>query len=75
MEAHTTKQLLEIIVEAADVHDRTLSMETTFEELGMDSLDFMEMMSDIAARIKPIPKSRFFAIDTIGDLFAEMEKA
>ena len=75
METNTAQQLLEIIVEASGVTDKTLGAETTFEELGMDSLDFMEMMTDVSVKIKQIPKSRYFAIDTIGDLLKELEAA
>ena len=75
MEKNTAELVLEIVVEASGVTDKTLGAETTFGELGMDSLDFMEMMADVSVKIKQIPKSRYFAIDTIGDLLKELEAA
>jgi acyl carrier protein len=72
MEANTvTELLIRMVAEASGIPEADISEDSTWEELGMDSLEFMELMADVSMHVKNIPKSRFFAIDTVGDLIKE----
>jgi acyl carrier protein len=65
VEADTAHSLLEII-EAETFQKVTL--ETSIDELNLDSLDFVDLMMVICAKIKPIPELEWAKFDTVGDI-------
>ena len=68
MEAHSLERLLiELVQEEACCKDVTL--ESTFEELGIDSLDFICLLQEIRKKIGPITDEQAVGVHTVGDLF------
>jgi len=76
METDCTVELLkQMVSEVSGVPIDRIDAISTWEELGMDSLEFMELLTDVAHVFKPIPKNRIFAIDNISDLCRELNAA
>lgn len=46
----------------------SVSESTTLAALGVDSLEFVSIMQCISNEIKSIPESKYYALDTVGDL-------
>lgn len=62
---------MRIVMEESGV--KQLGEATTFEELGMDSLDFVSMIQAIEKEFGPIPKSHLIGIENVGNLIDVVE--
>jgi acyl carrier protein len=47
---------------------RNVEAETTMEELGLDSLEFVALMQAVSKETGDIPESRWEEVKTVGDL-------
>lgn len=73
MATQSVEQLLiEKVSDASGIPANEISLTSTWEQLGIDSLDFMELIADVSLQIKNIPKNRILAIDTVADLLREV---
>lgn len=60
------EKLISFIEEELDVHPVTTEM--TFEELGMDSLDFICLINDLREKFGPIRDEQAQKMNKVGDL-------
>lgn len=65
-------QVAEIISQETDVPAETIKPETTIEDLGVDSLEFMDLLLVIEDKCGQVPSQRIAHINTVGDLLAEI---
>lgn len=73
MATQSVEQLLiEKVSDASGIPANEISLTSTWEQLGIDSLDLMELIADVSIQIKNVPKNRILAIDTVGDLLKEV---
>ena len=72
METSVAKQLLEIIEEETCTQNVTPDM--TFEQLGMDSLDFICLINAICEKVGAITRAEAIKLKTVGDILAVFEK-
>ncbi len=63
----TIDSIKEILVENLDVDEADVTPEATFEELGVDSLDMAELISDIEDKLD-IDFGEPEGIETVGEL-------
>lgn len=70
MEANTTTKLLTIISENVS-GDVTITPESTFEELGMDSLDFICMINEVREKVGPITDLKASKCEKVSDLLGQ----
>lgn len=59
METNTAEQLLKILEEQLG---EKVSLDTSFEEMGMDSLDFMEFITEIRSTLGPVSDKEVFSL-------------
>jgi acyl carrier protein len=64
------QKVLAIVVEEADVPADSITLETTFVDLGVDSLDFLCIINRIRNEVGPIPDSVMGSIEKVIDLAA-----
>ena len=65
----------EIITSKKGFQQDTISMDSTFEELDMDSLDSVELISDLEDHYNvSIPNQELLAIKTVREAVVSMEK-
>lgn len=65
----------EIITSKKGFQPDTISMDSTFEELDMDSLDSVELISDLEDHYNvSIPNQELLAIKTVREAVVSMEK-
>jgi acyl carrier protein len=60
------EKIIALIEEELDVHPVTPEM--TFEELGMDSLDFICLINDVREKFGPISDDRAQKMNKVSDL-------
>lgn len=70
METNTTELLLDLIKQELDVD---AAPDMTFEELGMDSLDFVLLVQEIRDKIGPITDAQARRCTTVSDLLAVLK--
>lgn len=70
METDTAHSLL-MLIEEETGHKATL--ETSVDDLGMDSLEFVDLMMVISAKFKPIPEKDWAWFNTVGDIAKAIE--
>jgi acyl carrier protein len=66
MKTTSTDLLIELIAEETGRPD--VEYTTKLEDLGIDSLDFVDLMMRIEQRFKAIPKEKWGELDTVGDI-------
>jgi acyl carrier protein len=71
VETNTIDELLNLIREELGIED--VRPEHTFEELGMDSLDFILMIQEIRDRIGPITRQQAQECRKVSDLMKVFE--
>lgn len=57
-----------LIAEETGVPVADITLETKLEDLGVDSLDFLDLMQVIGEKFKPIPETQFAELSTVGDI-------
>ena len=62
----TTVLLIELIAE--ETGRPHVEYTTKLEDLGIDSLDFVDLMMCIEQKFKKIPKEKWGQLDTVGDI-------
>lgn len=62
-----------VISRETGIPEDQLSLETTIEQLKIDSLEFVDLMLVISSEIKDIPQERISYINTIGDIVRELQ--
>ena len=66
--------LIEIVAAAAGVKPETIGPQTNLnEDLGLDSLEFVELMQEISEKVKAVPKEEWAKLDTVADLLKACE--
>lgn len=65
-------QVAEIIAQEIDIPANDIKPETTLEQLGVDSLEFMDLLLTIEEKCGQVPSQRIAHINTVGDLLAEL---
>lgn len=69
METNTTYSLLiDLISQETGVSVEQISETTKLEDLGIDSLDFVDLMQAISEKFKPIAQEKYAEVNTVGDL-------
>lgn len=68
----TIDTLKEILNDNLDIDPESITPATTFESLGIDSLDMVELMTDVEARLD-IELGEPDDIATVGDLVAYID--
>ena len=51
-----------------------VTLATRFDSLGMDSLEFLALLSAVAAEIRKIPDEHVHRLNTVGDLAHVLEE-
>jgi acyl carrier protein len=64
------ERLIELVGE--ETGNKNVTAETRLEDLGIDSLDFVDLMMRIEQKFKPIPKEKWGSLDTVGDILAQL---
>jgi acyl carrier protein len=67
MDTDTTRKLLAIVSEVSGSEEQ-VTLEHTFEKLGMDSLDFILMIQQVREKIGTISDADAARCETVGDL-------
>lgn len=67
----TLDKIIRIIGE--ELGREKVTAENTLEDLGLDSLEFVFLMTAIAKEIAEIPESKWAGIHTVGDLVRALE--
>ena len=67
METHASAELLKIVKESSGF-DGEVTHAMTFDELGLDSLDFICMIQEIREKVGPISDLEASHCGTVGDL-------
>lgn len=74
-QADIFQKVSEIIANKKGVQPSTITMENTFEELDMDSLDSVELISDLEDHYNvSIPNQELLAIKTVKEAVESLEK-
>lgn len=60
--------LLAVICRETGFSPEEISRETTLEALGIDSLEFLNLMLAIRAEVGEIPQDEYGRINTVGDI-------
>ena len=67
---------IQAIAQAKDLPPESLSLESTFEQLALDSLDLVSLSFDLEEKYGvEIPEHRLHAIRSVGDLVAAIQEA
>jgi acyl carrier protein len=70
MEANTAEQLLiSMVSEASGIAAENITADSTWEELGVDSLDFALLINEIREKIGPMSEVGAASSKNVGDLF------
>ena len=72
METNSTQQLLGLIEEETGVVGITPDM--TFEQIGMDSLDYVLLIQEIRQKIGPLTTKQAQSCTKVGDLLEFLPK-
>lgn len=64
----TSGVLIALLSEETGVPMADITLETKLEDLGVDSLDFLDLMQVIGEKFKPIPEAQFAELSTVGDI-------
>ena len=68
------EKIIAYLAEQADFDPETLSADTTFESLDLDSLDLVEMLVELEEETGvELPEEETKQLETIGDLAALIE--
>ena len=67
------EKLIKLLAEHIDADPSTITADTTFEQLGIDSLDTVEMIMELEEELK-VELDLDEKIETIGELAAFVEK-
>lgn len=68
------EKIIAYLSEQLDIDAQTLSAETTFESLDLDSLDLVEMLVEMENETGvELPEEDFKQVETIGDLASLIE--
>mgnify|MGYP002518995934 FL=1 len=68
------EKIIAYLAEQLDIDPETLSAETTFESLDLDSLDLVEMVVELEAETGiELPELEAKEIETLGDLARVIE--
>jgi acyl carrier protein len=62
------QKVLAIVVEEADVPAGSVTLETTFVDLDVDSLDFLCIVNRVRNEVGPVPDSMIGSIEKVIDL-------
>jgi len=74
MNTETTKKTIAIVAEFKEMNQEDLSPETTIEELGMDSLDALNLVFELEEAFDiMIPDEEAFEMKTIGEMIAGID--
>jgi len=70
MEAHSvTELLIEFIAEETGTRPDVVTCATSLADLGVDSLEFVELIQSIERKFKAIiPREKWGSLDTVGDI-------
>lgn len=68
METNRTDELLKLVEEASGVSVASIKPESTFEELGMDSLDFILLVNELRQYVGPITQAEAARCEKVSDL-------
>ena len=63
----------ELGLQEEDGSPKLLPTETSFDELGLDSLEFVDLMQKVGREIGDVPEEKWVEIETIADLIAAIE--
>ncbi len=75
MSEDTAKRTIEIVADYKEMSADEISMETTLEELEMDSLDALNLVFELEEAFDiEIPDDKAFEMKTIGDMVEGIEK-
>jgi acyl carrier protein len=67
--------VVRLVAQNNDIPESEINMHSTFEELGMDSLDGLALISDLEAEFNiHIPNSEAMQIRSIGQIVEKLEK-
>jgi len=64
-------RVFEIIKAEANI--ASVSSDSRISDLGMDSLEFIDLMMVLSAQLWPIPESRWGDIKTVGDIVTALQ--
>lgn len=67
MEANRTEQLLGIIKEE---FEQEVTASTTFEQMGIDSLDYLLLLQQVKKKIGPVVDEKAMTCNTVGELLS-----
>lgn len=68
-------RILRIIIGSRDIDPASIKPETTLAQLNVESLDAVSIVFDIEAEFKVnIPDSEVYKLNTVGDVFACVER-
>lgn len=70
MTDETIQKVLTIVAEETGIPKEEIAPETTFVALGVDSLDFLGIISRIRNEVGPVPNSVMGSIEKVIDLAA-----
>jgi len=70
MTDETVQKVLAIVADEADVSTDSVTLETTFVDLDVDSLDFLCIVNRVRNEIGPVPNSVLGSIEKVVDLAA-----
>jgi len=72
--AALTERVITALNDYLDEPPATITAETRFEDLGMDSMDIVSMATDLERELDVfIPNEALFEIETIGEAVAQLE--
>ncbi len=57
----------------AESGKKGLTLSSRLDELGLDSLEFVELMLEVSRVFKDIPDAEWSQLETIGDIAAKLE--
>lgn len=69
----SAEKLLDVVAGYMEIPREKLSLATTLEEVGLDSLEFINLLLVIGDAFHPIPDNAISRLGTIGDILAELE--
>jgi acyl carrier protein len=67
MEARSAVELLIDIIER-DSDRMGVTIDTTFDSLGIDSLDYLLIIQDVRREIGPVTDAQAYKVTTVGEL-------
>ena len=65
METNAADELLKVIQDETGLR---AELNTPVDDLGLDSLEFVDLMMVISAKIKPVPEAIWAKFDTVADI-------